>query len=78
MCGNTLNVVRKNLVYFYNLSKLAARWILSPTCVQFLDKHRNPVFDMALLMILNLIKSPLMGNIQYLCIRQSVCTHTSN
>ncbi len=40
-------------------------------CIQFLVEHRNPVCDIAQLMILNFVKSSLMGKIQ----DQSVSTY---
>ncbi len=50
---------------------MAARWIFSPTRVQFLVKCRNPVCDIVRLMIPNLVKSSLMSKIQ----DQSVSTY---
>ncbi len=50
---------------------MAARWIFSSTRVQFLVECRNPVCDIVWLMILNLVKSSLMGRIQ----DQSVSTY---
>ncbi len=71
MCANTQNLVHENLVYFQDLNGLAARWIFSPTRIQFLVKCRNPVCDIFWLMIPNLVESSLMGKIQ----DQSVSTY---
>ncbi len=71
MCANTQNLVHENSVYFQDFSGLAAHWIFSPTCIQFLVKRRNPVCDIVQLMILNLVKSSLIGKIQ----DQSVSTY---
>ncbi len=50
---------------------MAVRLIFSPTRVQFLVKHRNPVCDIVWLMIPNLVETSLMGKIQ----DQSVSTY---
>ncbi len=74
VCANTQNLVHENLVYFQDLNGLAAHWIFSPTCVQFLVKRRNPLCNIVWLMIPNLAKSSLMGKIQ----GQSVSTYVLN
>ncbi len=71
VCTNTQNLVQENSVFCQDLNRLAARWLFSPTRVQFFVERRNPVCDIVWLMIPKLVKSSLMGKIQ----DQSVSTY---
>ncbi len=79
MCANTQNHVRKNLVYFQDLSKLAACCILSQMGIQFLVEQRNPVCNIVPLMIPNLIESSLRGRYKIslsVLMYLTVCLHS--